>query len=92
MVSIYVGEEDKTNQITDWRIRWNEQQETLDLKYCSNSKKPDIHPLSDCRIVPTRELGESLLKRRGSSIVQPIERGTVYGGTLLVGRATGPHE
>ena len=84
MVSIYVGEEDKTNQITDWRIRWNEQQETLDLKYCSNSKKPDIHPLSDCRIVPTRELGESLLKRRGSSIVQPIERGTVYGDRYAV--------
>lgn len=84
MVSIYVGEEDKTNQITDWRIRWNEQHETLDLKCCFNSQKPDIHPLSDCRVVPTRELGESLLKRRGSSIVQSIERVTVYGDRYAV--------
>ncbi|MEG3080506.1 AAA domain-containing protein [Halomonas sp. 5021] len=84
MVSIYVGEEDKTNQITDWRIRWNEQQETLDLTCYFPSKKSFTRPLSDCRVVPTREPGESLLKRRGSSIVQPIERVTVYGDRFAV--------
>lgn len=84
MVSIYVGEEDKTNQITDWRIRWNEQQETLDLTCYFPSKKTFTRPLSDCRVVPTRELGESLLKRRGSSIVQPVERVTVYGDRFAV--------
>lgn len=47
-------------------------------------KKDLTRPLSDCRVVPTRELGEMLLKKSGSSVVRPIERATVYGDRYAV--------
>lgn len=84
MVSIYVGEEDKTRQISDWRIRWSEKYQTLNLTCYFPSTKTFTRPLSDCRVVPTRELGEALLRKSGSSVVQPIENATIYGDRYAV--------
>ena len=83
MVSIHVGGEDKTAEITNWSI-WSDKNEGLQLR-CSYLKKGKaIHALSDCRISPTRELGEMLLTKPGSTIVKPIAKATIYGERYAV--------
>lgn len=83
MVSIQVGGEDKTAEISSWSI-WNDKHEGLQLK-CSYFKKGKItHTLRDCTISPTRELGEVLLTKPGSTIVTPIAKATIYGERYAV--------
>ncbi|MEN2470735.1 AAA domain-containing protein [Burkholderia sp. GS2Y] len=83
MVSIQVGGEDKTAEITNWSI-WSDKSEGLQLR-CSYLKKGRaIHPLSDCRISPVRELGEMLLTKPGSVIVRPVVKATIYGERYAV--------
>lgn len=84
MASIYVGEEDKTAKISDWAIYWSDKYEALQLTCYFPSQKTFTRPLNDCRIVPTRELGKTLLTKQGSVVVQPIEKGTVYGERYAV--------
>ncbi|AMP39898.1 AAA domain-containing protein [Ralstonia solanacearum] len=84
MVSIHVGEEDKTKKITDWVIYWSDKYESLQLRCYFPSKKTYARPLSDCRIVPIRELGETLLRKQGSAVVEPIEKATIYGERYAV--------
>ncbi len=83
MVSIQVGGEDKTAEITNWSI-WNDKSEGLQLKCFYLKKGRAIHPLSDCRISPIRELGEMLLTKRGSRIVRPVAKATIYGERYAV--------
>ncbi len=84
MVSIHVGEEDKTAKISDWAIYWSDKYEALQLTCYFPSQKTFTRPLSDCRVVPTRELGEMLLTKRGSAVVQSIEKATIYGERYAV--------
>lgn len=84
MVTIHVGGEDKTAKISDWSIYWSDQYEALQLACHYPSKKTYTRPLSDCRISPTRELGEMLLTKPGSRVVTPIERATIYGERYAV--------
>lgn len=84
MVSIQMGGEDKTAKISDWSIRWSDKYETLQLTCCYPSKKTYTRPLSDCRVSPTRELGEMLLTKPGSTIVKPIAKATIYGERYAV--------
>lgn len=84
MVSIYVGEEDKTAKISDWAIYWSDKYEALQLTCHFPSKKSYSRPLSECRVVPTRELGEMLLMKKGSTAVRPIEKATIYGERYAV--------
>ncbi|MES2947592.1 MAG: AAA domain-containing protein [Pseudomonadota bacterium] len=84
MVSIYVDGEDKTTKISDWGICWNEQHKTLQLTCHFPSKKTYTRPLSDCRVVPVRELGEALLTKQGSTVARPIEKATIYGERYAV--------
>nr|WP_298116443.1 AAA domain-containing protein [uncultured Pseudomonas sp.] len=84
MVSIQVGGEDKTAKISDWSIYWSDKYETLQLTCYYPSKKTYTRPLSDCRVSPTRELGEMLLTKPGSKIVKPIAKATIYGERYAV--------
>ncbi len=84
MVSIQVGGEDKTAKISDWAIYWNDKYEALQLRCYYPSKKTYTRPLSDCRISPTRELGEMLLTKPSSTIVTPIAKATIYGERYAV--------
>ncbi|MFA1030081.1 ATP-binding protein [Pseudomonas syringae pv. helianthi] len=78
MVSIYVSGEDKTRQISNWVIKNNVKGElTLTCHY--PSKRSEESPLGDCTIVPTLELNDMLLLRKGSSLVHPIESAVIYG-------------
>lgn len=84
MVSIQVGDEDKTAKISDWSIYWSDKREALQLTCYYPSKKTYARPLSDCRVSPTRELGEMLLTKPGSTIVKPIAKATIYGERYAV--------
>jgi len=78
MVTIHVDGEDKTAQISDWSIGWNDQRETLQLICHFPSGKTYKRPFSNCRICPARELGERLLTKSGSTIARPVESATIY--------------
>lgn len=84
MVSIHVGGEDKTAKISDWAIYWSDKYGALQLTCHYPSKKTYTRPLSDCRVVPTRELGKMLLTKPGSAVVTPIEKATIYGERYAV--------
>ncbi|WP_138437659.1 AAA domain-containing protein [Marinobacter shengliensis] len=84
MVSIQVSGEDKTAKISDWSIFWSDKYETLQLTCHYPSKRTYTRPLSDCRVSPTRELGEMLLTKPGSTIVKPIAKATIYGERYAV--------
>jgi len=84
MVSIQMGGEDKTAKISDWAIYWSDKYEALQLTCYYPSKKTYTRPLSDCRVTPTRELGEMLLTKPGSTIVKPITKAMIYGERYAV--------
>lgn len=84
MVSIQMGGEDKTTKISGWRIYWSDKYEALQLTCYYPSKKTYTRPLSDCCVSPTRELGEMLLTKPGSTIVTSIAKATIYGERYAV--------
>lgn len=83
-VSIHVHGEDRTRQISDWDIRWNEQRATLMLTCHFHSGKSFSWPLSDCLITPTREMDKVVLIKKGSAIVNAIDRVVIYGEKYAV--------
>ncbi len=78
MVSIHIGNVEKTAQISDWVIYWSDKYEALQLTCYYPSKKTFTRPLSDCRVSPYRELNEVLLTKPGSSIVTPVMKVMIY--------------
>lgn len=88
-VSIHVHGEDRTQQIRDWEIRWSEQRAALTLICRFHSGKSFTSLLSDCRITPTRELGKTLLVKKGSSITNDIDKAVIYGEKYAVIYYTG---
>ena len=83
MVSIEVSGKNKTAEITHWSI-WSDKDEGLQLRCSYLQRGKVIHPLSECRISPVRELGEMLLTKTGSVIVTPIAKATIYGERYAV--------
>ncbi|MCI3944245.1 RecBCD enzyme subunit RecD [Pseudomonas syringae] len=78
MVSIYVCGEDTPRRVSDWVIKKNDQNEfTLTCHYASQPS--DASLLEDCTIVPTRELKDMLLLKKGSAVLSPVEKVEVYG-------------
>lgn len=78
-VSIHIDGEDRTRQIRDWEIRWSDQRTSLMLTCRFHSGKSFSKPLSDCCVTPTRELGKTLLVKKGSALVSAIAKATIYG-------------
>ncbi len=84
MVSIYVCGRDKTRQISDWEIKSNGKQGELILTCHYPSKKFYSRPLSDCKVIPTRELNDQLLRKRGSLVFSHVEKAAIYGEKYAV--------
>ncbi|WP_297845788.1 AAA domain-containing protein [Pseudomonas sp.] len=84
MVSIYVCGQDKTRQISDWEIQWNRKQGELTLTCHYPSKKIFSRPLSDCEVIPTRELNDKLFRKRGSLVFSAVEKAVIYGEKYAV--------
>lgn len=83
-ISVHVRGEDRTRQIRDWTIWWNDQRAALMLTCHFHSGKSFHSLLSDCRVTPTRELGKALLLKKGSSVVSELDKAVIYGEKYAV--------
>jgi very-short-patch-repair endonuclease len=83
-VSISVQGEDRTRQIHDWKIWWNDQRAALMLTCLFHSGKSFHSLLSDCRVTPIRELGKAFLVKKGSAVVRAIDQAVIYGERYAV--------
>jgi len=88
-VSIRVHGEYRTRQISDWEIRWNEQDAALMLACHFHSGKSFSWLLSDCGITPTRELDNVLLVKKGSAVASAADTAVIYGEKYAVVRYPG---
>jgi len=79
MVSIEVAGKDRTAQLSDWSLSWNDSRAALQLTCHFPSGKTYTHPLSDCRVLPTRELNDLLLTESGSTLVKAVSKAIIYG-------------
>lgn len=83
MVSIYVCGEDKTRQLSDWDIKSGGQNE-LSLTCHFPSGKRFSRSIEDCKVVPTREVKDQLLRKKGSSVISAIDKAVIYGEKYAV--------
>lgn len=83
MVFVYVCGEDKTRQISDWVIK-SDRRNGLSLTCHFPSGKNFRRPLAECEVIPTREVQDKLLRKKGSSVVSAIEKAVIYGEKYAV--------
>ncbi len=79
MVSIHARGQDKTGQISDWEIKWDRRKEDFVLVCHFHSKKTYPFLLSECSIIPTRELSNQLLRKTGSRVFSAVDKAVIYG-------------
>ncbi|POA28249.1 MULTISPECIES: AAA domain-containing protein [unclassified Pseudomonas] len=88
MVSIYVNGKDSAEQISDWTMKSDGHGEfVLTCRDLSGERVP--YSLGDCEVVPTRELKDQLLRKKGSSVTSPIEKAAIYGEKYAVVQYSG---
>ncbi|WP_027252941.1 AAA domain-containing protein [Photobacterium halotolerans] len=80
MVSISVNGDDKTSQISDWKIWWGEHGGELMLTCYFPSGKSYSRPLSNCKIEPTEIVQGQLLSKDGGKSFSAVDRMEIYGG------------
>lgn len=78
-VSIHVQGQDRTQQVKDWSIWWNDEHSIPMLKIRFHSNKSFTCPLGECRITPTRELSDVMQIKRGRAVASAIDRAVIYG-------------
>ncbi|TVU90935.1 AAA domain-containing protein [Vreelandella titanicae] len=83
-VSIYVNGENKTRQINDWKIRQGATWDALTLTCYFPSGKSYSRPLRECEIIPTQELHEQLVVKKGSTVFSVVEKLVLYGDKCAV--------
>lgn len=83
LAQIYIDGEERTNQITDWKIGTaGSGGLCLSITYVSGKKY--TAELSRCRIIPTKRIDGNLMVVRGQNTVQMIEEAIEYGGKYTV--------
>ncbi|MBN3830910.1 AAA domain-containing protein [Burkholderia sp. Ac-20344] len=80
MVSIWVNDEDRTRQISDWKIWWGTDDEELMLTCHFPSGKSFHSPLRNCRIEPTKVVQGQLLSKKGGTVFRVVDKVVIYGG------------
>lgn len=82
MVTIHVNGQDKTRQISDWRIRNSRQ--GLELICYFPSGKSYRRPLGECEITPTEVMEDALLVKKRGSVFSHVDKAVVYGNKQAV--------
>ncbi|MFL1405865.1 AAA domain-containing protein [Marinobacter sp. M1N3S26] len=82
MTTIHVNGQDKTGQITDWRIRNSRQ--GLELTCYFPSGRAYSRPLSECEITPTEVMEDVLLVKKKGSAFSHVDRAVVFGNKQAV--------
>lgn len=77
MVTIHVNGQDKTRQISDWRI-WSSSR-GLKLTCYFPSGKSYTRPLSECEVTPKEVVEDALLVKNGGRVVSYVDNAVVYG-------------
>lgn len=80
MVSIHVKGQDKTRQISDWKVWCRSQDSELMLTCYFPSGKQFSAPLNECEIAPTETVQGKLLGKKGGVVASEIDRAVLYGG------------
>ncbi|PQQ37938.1 helicase, partial [Photorhabdus luminescens] len=84
MVSVYMDKQDKTKQIADWKIWYNDKNNELMLtSYFASGKKYTL-PMTRCAVIPTKATKGNLLIINGQSIITAIESAETYGNRFTV--------
>ncbi|MBJ7275361.1 DUF2726 domain-containing protein [Marinobacter salarius] len=82
MVTVHVDGQDKTGQISDWRI--GNSRSGLELICRFPSGKSYKRPLSECEITPTEVMEDVLLVKNKGSTFSHVDRAVVYGNKQAV--------
>lgn len=83
MASIHIHGVDRTADIQQWSIR-HDSQHGLQLKCTYHGRKTASYPLNDCVISPSRTLGQTLLRKKRSTMVKSIAKAVIYGESYAV--------
>lgn len=81
MFSIYMNGQNKTNQITDWKLWTKENQLMVTVVFPSG--KSFTKPLDFCKITPQKEIEAGLLSRE-ENVYQQIDKAIEYGDKYVV--------
>ncbi|MEG0293766.1 AAA domain-containing protein [Enterococcus sp.] len=81
MFSIYIDGQEKTNQITDWKI-WSKENQLMVTIYFPSGKS-FTKPFDFCKIAPKKETKAGLLSRE-DNVYQQIDKAVEYGGKYVV--------
>jgi RecA/RadA recombinase len=84
MISIYVDNDNKTQKITDWTLRYSDTRSELLLTCHFHSGKTYTRPITACKIIPTEEAEGKLLIKQGSTLFHPVDKVIIYGGKYAV--------
>ncbi|MBS9423814.1 AAA domain-containing protein [Photorhabdus caribbeanensis] len=92
MVSVYMDKQDKTKQIADWKVWYNDKNNELMLtSYFASGKKYTL-PMTRCAVIPTKATKGNLLTINGQSIITAIESAETYGNRFTVIYYPGSHK
>ena len=84
MISIYMNGENKTKQISDWSLYYNNEDQELKLTCHFPSGKKYTLPLSQCKVTPVEQIKENLLIIKSKSKIVLIEKAERYGRKYTV--------
>lgn len=79
MATIYVDGENRTAQLADWTLRYNDCEKCLQLTCHFPSGKSFTRPLSVCRVEPRIIVKGTLLVRKGQPTAQFIDYAEIIG-------------
>ena len=84
MISIYMNGENKTKQISDWSLYYDNQDQELKLTSHFPSGKKYTQPLSQCQVNPFEQIKGNLLIVKDKPKIDWIEKAESYGRKYTV--------
>ena len=84
MISIYMNNENKTKQISDWSLYYDNQDQELKLTSHFPSGKKYTQPLTQCQVNPFEQIKGNLLIVKNKPKIDWIEKAESYGRKYTV--------
>ena len=84
MIYIYMNGENKTKQIVDWSLYYDNKNQELKLTSHFRSGKKYTQPLSQCKVIPVEQIKGNLLIVKDKPKIEVIERAESYGRKYTV--------
>ncbi|WP_345829133.1 AAA domain-containing protein [Pantoea sp. BRR-3P] len=83
MTTIIVNGEDRTAQLKDWKLKYNNNKQ-LELKGIFHSGKSYSWPFTECQIEPISPISGTLLRKKGTTTFQKIENAVMVGNKYVL--------